>query len=117
MTEWSERGMAFCNVGMSEFARHTLALINRQKSQILKEQNKNSKLRNERNRLKAEIEEKTKKLQEILPIVAELKAEAVKEFAERVIERAKAHYFDNCCYAVVSIEEIDNLVKETVGEG
>lgn len=34
----------------------SLDLINRQKAEIIKEQNKNSKLRNERNRQKAEIE-------------------------------------------------------------
>lgn len=36
------------------------------------------------NRQREEIEEKSKKLREVLPIVAELKAEAVKEFAERL---------------------------------
>lgn len=34
LEEWSERGMTFCNVGMSEFARNILGLINRQKARI-----------------------------------------------------------------------------------
>ena len=42
--------------------KDALDLINRQKSQILKEQNKNSKLRNERNHLKAELERLRKSL-------------------------------------------------------
>lgn len=37
-------------------------------------------------RQQAEIEKQKKKLQEILPIVAELKTEAIKEFAERLCE-------------------------------
>ena len=37
-------------------------------------------------RQQTEIEKKTKKPQEIMPIVAELKAEAIKEFAERLKE-------------------------------
>ena len=93
-----------------------LDLINRQKSQILKEQNKNSKLRNERNRQKAEIERLKGNNNAIMQTMADVHTEAIKEFAERLKERAEAHYFDNYCYAV-SIEEIDNLVKEMVGEG
>lgn len=34
LQEWSERGMAFCNIGMPEFARLILNLINRQKEEI-----------------------------------------------------------------------------------
>ena len=45
-----------------------------------------------------------------------IKAEAVKEFAERLKEKATPHYFDNTHFAV-KVEEIDNLVKEMVGEG
>ena len=37
-------------------AKLSLDIINRQKAELLKEENKNSKLRNERNRLKAKIE-------------------------------------------------------------
>lgn len=34
LEEYSERGITFCNVGMPEFARHILALIERQKAEI-----------------------------------------------------------------------------------
>ena len=44
-----------------------------------------------------------------------IKTEAYKEFAEMLKEKAKPHYFDNCNFAV-PIEELDNLLKELVGE-
>lgn len=34
LEEYSERGITFCNVSMPEFARHILALIERQKAEI-----------------------------------------------------------------------------------
>ena len=43
------------------------------------------------------------------------KAEAIKEFAERLKEKAKPHYFDNYAFAV-PVAFIDNLVKEMVGD-
>jgi hypothetical protein len=52
---------------------------------------------------------------EIIKAIKHTKAEAYKEFAERVKEKAVPHYFDNCNYAV-EIEQIDNLLKELVGE-
>ena len=64
------------------------------------------------NRQKAEIEAKSKKLSEILPIVAEIRNNAVKEFAEELKDRKH--------FITMNIEEfeccIDNLLKETVGE-
>ena len=41
--------------------------------------------------------------------------EGVKEFAERLKEKAKPHYFDNYAFAV-PVAFIDNLVKEMVGD-
>lgn len=72
----------------------------------------------------AEIEEKSNKLREILPIVAELKAEAVKEFAERLHkgiddfrdkrEMVMLPYTES---ALLIIErKIDLIAKEMVGE-
>ena len=46
---------------------------------------------------------------------ASIKAEAIKEFADRLKEKAKPHYFDNYAFAV-PVAFIDNLVKEMVGE-
>ena len=47
--------------------------------------------------------------------VDEAKAEAIKEFAERLKEEANPHYFDNYAFAV-PVAFIDNLVKEMVGD-
>lgn len=52
---------------------------------------------------------------EIIKAIKHTKAETYKEFAERLKEKAKPHYFDNCNFAV-PIEDIDNLLKELVGE-
>ena len=47
-------------------------------------------------------------------IKEEIKAEAIKEFAERLKEKYKHHVL--CGYEVIN-GELDNLVKEMVGEG
>ena len=61
------------------------------------------------NRQQAEIEEKSNRLREVLPIVAELKTEAIKEFAERLKAKAKVN---NLGDSFVYTWEISNLVKE-----
>ena len=33
LEEWAERGFSFCNVGMPEFSRNILSLINRLKTE------------------------------------------------------------------------------------
>lgn len=74
------------------------------------------------NRLKAENEQKAKKLQEILPIVAELKSEAIKEFAERLKEELVVTQFEcgDYLYDVYDVNEtldtIDKIKTEMVGE-
>lgn len=74
-------------------------------------------------RQQAEIEKQKKKLQEILPIVAELKSEAIKEFAERLKEKASSCVMscngqempETKSYTINALC-IDELVKEmTVG--
>lgn len=40
---------------------------------------------------------------------------AIQDFAERLKEKAKPHYFDNCCFAV-SVEDIDTLANELISE-
>ena len=103
--------------------KDALDLINRQKAEIFKEKNKNSKLRNERNRLKAEVERLTAERDAMHQdvIAAEeyawqcktAKAEAHKEFADRLKENSIATFSWN---GVVLVEEIDNLLKEMVGD-
>lgn len=73
------------------------------------------------NRQRAEIEEKSNKLREIMPIVAELKNEAVKEFAERLKANITINNTDDG-YLIYSVDynclmdDIDDLLKEIVGE-
>lgn len=101
--------------------------INRLQAKVIKEQNKNSKLRNERNRLQAEIErlkECPKCVYEYdgeiteycvqgpcpnFKTVEQIKVEAYKEFAKLLRRQS----FDRL---YVSIDEINNLLKEIAGE-
>lgn len=119
-------------------------------AKVIKEQNKNSKLRNERNRLQAEIErlkECPKCVYEYdgeiteycvqgpcpnFKTVEQIKAEAYKEFAERLkeLDGYDNHTFDDCVSLLVPDEyikgryekineiwnTIDNLLKEMAGE-
>ena len=66
-------------------------------------------------RQKKEIEEKTNKLRKILPIVAELKAEAIREFAERLKKEIKTDYINGTREHSLSV--INQIEKEmTEGE-
>ena len=94
----------------AELLKDALDLINRQHSRLRKEENKNKKLRNERNWLKAEIEN-LKKSYEIYEESSGLKwakAEAIKEFAKRFIDKVA----DIPAWGSVAVKKIDNLVKE-----
>lgn len=79
-------------------------MLNRQKAEI-------ERLEEEKEQLKADIEMFT----EIGKMYSEIKAEAVKEFAERLIDLINCipqHHF-----TLGQVEhDIDNLVKEMVGE-
>ena len=77
------------------------------------------------NRQKAEIE-RLKRNIELLAICKKdlpeqtakaIKAEAVKEFAERLKEKQQTFIGDEYTYKFIYLIEIDNLVKEMVGEG
>ena len=64
------------------------------------------------NRLKAEIERLQKEnhcFADIGKMYSEVKAEAIREFAERLKKYSE-------CYSYVTPRDIDNLVKEMVGE-
>ena len=97
-----------------QVAKDALSLINRQKEEIERLKNRD---------LQVEVSEKLER---------EIKAEAVKEFAERLKEQDgyDNHVFDDCASILVPKEylkgrdekikevwtTIDNLVKEMVGE-
>ena len=97
-----------------QVAKDALSLINRQKEEIERLKNRD---------LQVEVSEKLER---------EIKAEAVKEFADRLKEQDgyNNHVFDDCASILVPKEylkgrdekikevwtTIDNLVKEMVGE-
>lgn len=112
LQEWSERGMTFCNIGMLEFARRVLALINRQKAEIERLEKENKIL--SRN---ADIafQDGLNEAQDLYAeqIKAEIKSDAIKEFAERLKDRSKINIFDSVnSEGFVYESDIDNLVKE-----
>lgn len=77
------------------------------------------------NRQQAEVERLQKKVEELSEVLSdtirirysEAKSEAIKEFAERLKEKQKQiNITYNLDYDVVFVSEIDNLVKEMVGD-
>ena len=100
----------------------TLDLINRQKAEMEKNENiirladKAIETQNaEIERLKATVDSFT----DIGKLYSEIKAEAYKEFAERLKMRAINRYNefeDYQAYPYATIEHIDNLLKELVGD-
>lgn len=110
--------------------KSVLNLINRQKTQLVKEQNKNSKLRNERNRLQAKNEEllgKTEKLEKQLDdkcdkCIAAEKSKAYKECIKKVksiaIKKKIVYVADASLqeqetgWLEIQEEKLDNLLKE-----
>ena len=74
------------------------------------------------NRQKAEIERLTKHIDELNEqaeylVFLNKEAKAIKEFAERLKEKLVEESYDDCeFFKVVGESEIDNLVKEMVGE-
>ena len=79
-----------------------LDLINRQQAEI--------------ERLKAEARAVDKDLQKLDRPLIEIRAEAIKEFAEKLKEKAyKPNPYPYI--EIVTKDDIDNLVKEMVGEG
>ena len=125
-----------CHNTKNNMPKDAFNLINRQKAEIVKEKNKNSKLRNELNHLKTEIERlnnecrKTRRdlLNEIIRLEDQLetaKSETVKELAKRLKEHFEAqrghiseHYGlrsyweDKYFYDYEIEDEIDKFVKE-----
>ena len=116
LTEWSERAFTFCNVGMPEFARHILGLINCKQAEI--------------ERLEKEVGKEficfvgDPHKVEHCPYLEQLEtaiADAIKEFAERLKEKAVIHEIpfesnEDKYIKLVEVKEIDNLVQERVGD-
>lgn len=103
LEEYSQRGFTFCNIAMPEFARCILALINRQQAEIER------------------LEKETECFADIGKMYSEVRAEAVKEFAESLIMNITINntndgYLDYAVDYNCLIEDIQDLVKEMIGE-
>ena len=79
-----------------QVAKDVLSLINRQKEEIERLKNRD---------LQVEVSEKLER---------EIKAEAVKEFTDRLKERASKGFWETDAY--IGVEQIEELVKEMVGK-
>lgn len=89
-------------------SKPVLELVKSQKAEI-------SVLRKLLDKAETEIErlqKETERFADIGKMYSEIKAEAIKEFAERLKKIAYKYFVYS-----VTVNEIDNLVKEMVGEG
>ncbi len=103
------------------FVRDALDLLNRKNAETDRLTVIEEVHRKQNGELRKEVKEKSKKLREILPIVAELKAEAIKEFTERVkTDFEDSRYitvndsYRKTCNSVVDhcTKRIDQIAKE-----
>lgn len=103
-----------CDVDQWALEKYALNLINRQKSEIERLKSAND----EKFRQWDMLAEKTKTHYANLYNEAKdkLKAEAYKEFAERLKQSTVMAVMGNKIYAVATSKGVDNLLKEMVGE-
>lgn len=110
--------MAFCNIGMPEFARWVLALINRQKAEIEAVKAEKDKMFEQWKQLS----ETTKRYYADLykDAVNYAKTEAIREFAERLKthrRKMSSSDFGGEFWDIAVLEsDIDNLVREMTEE-
>ena len=98
---------------MTYLYRQALALINRQKAEISELQHKIMSCNSEIERLISNIEA----MAQSMPTMAKAdRAEAVKEFAER-LKKHTTTLFDWSEVVEISVDDLDDLVEEMVGEG
>jgi hypothetical protein len=96
----SEQG---CKVGKETLYPYALDLINRQKAEI--------------ERLKEQLNSKYKWENMLGKKIKEVKAEAIKEFAERLKEKKfELDDQNEDIFYAVEVSDIENLVKEMVGD-
>ena len=133
-------GFSPCSVSLSELARQTLSLIHRQQAEIEAlitgqetlqkyRDDEITSLMNANVTLGLEVSLKEKKIEELSEVLsdtiriryAEARAEAIKEFAERLKENkididVSFGYGREVYTEAVAVIEIDNLVEEMAGE-
>lgn len=92
----------------SILSKDTLDLINRQQAEI-------EKLQKENKFFRKTIQENAQRALEVtIEEVENAKTEAIKEFAERLKEKADRGFFQEHSY--VDVEDIDDTLKEMVGD-
>ena len=102
----------------------SLNLINRQKAEIEKLKSKYGKLCEYAEKKELELAEinadiswfREAKISRLAPAIKEIKAEAYKEFAEKLKVAAISCSIGGRYYKIFTIRDIDNFLKEMVGE-
>ena len=108
-----------CNIGLENLRNEALDLINRQKAEIENLKVENQSLRTAANSLKMHYEEAQAEIENykhldvilhtaIDKLTANIKSEAIKEFAERLKEK----FSIADCIVTVNNNDIDDLVEE-----
>ena len=109
-----------CNNCISEIERNALDLINRQQAQLADERAKIEICAETISRQDAEIERLNNNISAMATTLSnsakETKAEAIKEFAERLKANSQWLPLTAIPDSFVTVSNIDNLVKEMVGE-
>ena len=96
---------------MTSLIKSALDLINRQKAEIERLTEENTAIKET---LEHHINISLKSLLELRDKLANAKSEAIKEFAERLKEKADGGFWQEHSY--VSTDDIDNLVTEMIGD-
>ena len=130
------KGNDRCGLKGCKIARYALDLITRQKTENENLKVENQSLRSAANSLKIHYEETQAEIERLRnaykqcaferdayieienTAIAEAKAEAYKEFAERLKENPTQYFYEtnrDMTISLVSFDRIDNLVKEMVG--
>ena len=94
----------------SKRAKDTIDLINHQRAEIDCLRKELEKLHSHKDFLRAEVERLQTEKDNLIKTYGECMIEVVKEFAERLKE--KAEYYSDLLFKTVDVEDIDNLVKE-----
>jgi peptidoglycan hydrolase CwlO-like protein len=123
MTTWHFSKVTAANIGSVTLSKETIFaiddLINRQNSNIEELKSENSNLTSDLSSLRTEIEGYKKHIDNDIIYVHAVRAEAVKEFAERLKTKVDGWYYDFAKFddTMDALMEIANLVKEfTEGE-
>lgn len=115
LKDWSERGMTFCNVGMPEFARNILDLINRQKEEIERLEKRLETVQGAKCVYSYDGETVEYCVHSPCPIcktVDQIRAEAIKEFLQKVNEQKWNYGEDEAPIWVVELIDVNRIARD-----